>query len=813
MSDLDDSLKDPFQLCGATIEGKYRIASVIGDGGFGVVYRGVHTGFGELIAVKCLKLPQQLDEKQRAGFLEQLRDEGRLLHRLSKATPGIVQALDVGAMTTPSGVWAPYLVLEWLEGETLADLIAHRLGSGKGPFPLDEAIRLLEPAARALAVAHAMKIAHRDVKPHNLFVTKAVGQQTMKVLDFGIAKVLTDYKTFTEALAATKNAPAAFTPRYGAPEQFNKSRGASGPWTDVFALALILVELVTGQKALEGDDPTQLYIAAADPMMRPTPKVRGVSVPEPVERVIEKALAVEPKNRYPDAGTFYDELLAAASLAPAVPTARPISSGRTAPMSQPVESSGEESTVDFAAKAHLDITPGSVASPSRLPTEKDRPAQIAIDPTRPMEASGESAAPGAVVVKPTLVSNVAGTPISPGAPPKASVDPMSETPFFERHHLPPSKAGGALAKAAPSPDPKDPKAASALEKGGKSRSIWPYAAVLLLAGGGITYVLTSGPSQPTGKTSPSASASAKRVAPVKPTASAIAPLASDDAGTALPLTDAGASGGDAGADPGAGTLDMVYIAPGSFKMGEGAAARTVTITRGFYLDRTEVTVRAYEACVTKRMCGAADHVTLPAGYVERWGPAADEDAGPMTDAAVAEYAEAWSRRCNGPRAAGDHPINCVDFAAAEAYCKWAGKRLPTEAEWEFAARGAEAREYPWGADKPECGRACYDKNGVCRDPAASVATCAAGLHPADRTPEGVYDLGGDVAEWVADGFSPKLLGGTDPKGDTAAPLRTVRGGSFIDGDDKLRATFRAGAPPGLAHVAIGFRCAMDAPKP
>src|SRR5271170_6579176 len=110
--------RDPFQLAGATIEGKYRVDAVVGDGGFGVVYRGVHVGFDEPIAVKCLKLPHALDEAQKKGFLEQLRDEGRLLHRLSRATSGIVQALDVGALTTPSGIWAPYLILEWLDGDT-----------------------------------------------------------------------------------------------------------------------------------------------------------------------------------------------------------------------------------------------------------------------------------------------------------------------------------------------------------------------------------------------------------------------------------------------------------------------------------------------------------------------------------------------------------------------------------------------------------------------------------------------------------------------------------------------------------------------
>jgi eukaryotic-like serine/threonine-protein kinase len=248
-----ESSADPFQLRGTTIEGKYRVAGVVGDGGFGVVYRGVHEGFGEPIAIKCLKLPRALDDKQRAGFLEQLREEGRLLHRLSKATPGIVQALDVGAVDAPGGAWVPYLVLEWLEGETLADHLAARIERGEGGFPLVEAVRLLEPAARALGVAHELRVAHRDVKPHNLFVTQVGSARTLKVLDFGIAKVLADVATFTEALADTRAAPAAFTPRYGAPEQFNKQRGASGPWTDVFALALILVEVLTGKKALVGE--------------------------------------------------------------------------------------------------------------------------------------------------------------------------------------------------------------------------------------------------------------------------------------------------------------------------------------------------------------------------------------------------------------------------------------------------------------------------------------------------------------------------------------------------------------------------------
>ncbi|RLB55752.1 MAG: protein kinase, partial [Deltaproteobacteria bacterium] len=211
--------EDPFDLCGVAIDDKYRVDRLVGRGGFGVVYRGVHIGFDEPIAIKCLKLPGELKESERDELLARLKDEGRVLHRLSKLSSGIVQALDVGAMTTPNGKWVPYLVLEWLEGETLAEHLRGRRDQGDGSTSLEEALELLEPVARALAVAHRQKVAHRDVKPENIYLTEVSGQRTLKVLDFGIAKVLTQHATFTAAPAATAQQASAFTPSYGAPEQ------------------------------------------------------------------------------------------------------------------------------------------------------------------------------------------------------------------------------------------------------------------------------------------------------------------------------------------------------------------------------------------------------------------------------------------------------------------------------------------------------------------------------------------------------------------------------------------------------------------
>ncbi len=444
-----DQVRDPFELIGTTIEGKYRVASVIGDGGFGVVYRGVHTGFGELIAIKCLKIPRDLDEKHRGDLLEQLKEEGRLLHKLSKATPGIVQALDVGAMTTAAGIWVPFLVLEWLDGETLGEFQKRREDDNLGGLSIAEAVELLTPAARALAVAHQHKIAHRDVKPANLFVTKVGERRTVKVLDFGIAKVLTD-TTITEALAQTRAGPSAFTPRYGAPEQFNKQRGATGPWTDVFALALILVELTTGRRALDGDDPTQLYVASADPTLRPTFRGRGLDVSDPVEAVINKALHVEPKYRYGDAGDFWDALTAAVGVAP--------DAGRS---SQPAVSSGKSKTIVSPPRDVDNLATAEFAAHEALTMRRDDPMSGPPEPhatTKPMESltKGE---PRAVVVSskdeqksaappPSVTSasaQVAAAAKEPGPPRRgrAPDDPMAETPPIAR--LPRSLAPGETA--------------------------------------------------------------------------------------------------------------------------------------------------------------------------------------------------------------------------------------------------------------------------------------------------------------------------------------------------------------------------------
>jgi eukaryotic-like serine/threonine-protein kinase len=204
--------------------------------------------------------------------------------------------------------------LEWLEGKPLDELLDQESLAGAPPWSLAQVVPLLGQAASALDVAHGKGIAHRDIKPANLFVLgegARDGQATLKVLDFGVAKMMSDNTQLKAALAKTGMGITSFTPQYGAPEQFNRSYGATGPWTDVYALALVAVEMLCGRCALDGDDLIQLAFASGNPEKRPTPRGMGVAVSDAVERVFQRALAVAPQDRYARAREFWRDLEAA----------------------------------------------------------------------------------------------------------------------------------------------------------------------------------------------------------------------------------------------------------------------------------------------------------------------------------------------------------------------------------------------------------------------------------------------------------------------------------------------------------------------
>jgi serine/threonine protein kinase len=309
--------EDVFGIVGSVIAGAYHVEAVVAEGGFGVVYRAHHGGFGAPVALKLLKLPHQ-NSLQQAAFLELFRAEAALLFRLSASLPTVVRPLHVDTFTAIDGRFVPYLVLEWLEGVTLGALIEERTRTGEPPLSLPELVALLTPVARALERAHhfdgpdgAVSIVHRDLKPENLFVARTAGQEVVKILDFGIGKVKMAASQVAGRMSQDGQATSAFTPAYGAPEQWApKQFGQTGPWTDVWGLALCLVEALAGGPVIEGDMAAMLS-SVLDPARRPTPRSLRIKVSDVVEAVFLRALSLDPRSRQPDAGVFWDELVIA----------------------------------------------------------------------------------------------------------------------------------------------------------------------------------------------------------------------------------------------------------------------------------------------------------------------------------------------------------------------------------------------------------------------------------------------------------------------------------------------------------------------
>jgi serine/threonine protein kinase len=300
---------DELELVGTTLEGKYAVEAVVGEGGFATVYRATHTVLQRPVALKVFRALEGFSEADRRALAKGFVQEAAVLAELSERSAAILQARDVGMLATRRGEHLPYMVLEWLEGQTLEHVLEAELAEKLPLRTMDHAVRLLDPIGEALALAHSKGIAHRDVKPSNIFVLK--GGLGVKLLDFGIAKIVEDTQQSVGAFAKTAGHVSSFTPAYGAPEQFSREYGATGPWTDVFALALVLVEMVTGKPALEGDSFVQLGMAAAHPKVRPTPRTRGATVSDAVEHVFAKALAVSPKDRWQSAGEMWSALSAA----------------------------------------------------------------------------------------------------------------------------------------------------------------------------------------------------------------------------------------------------------------------------------------------------------------------------------------------------------------------------------------------------------------------------------------------------------------------------------------------------------------------
>ena len=282
-------------LPGGTRLGPYEIRAPLGAGGMGEVYRARDTRLDRDVAIKVMRGRAAVSPEARARFEREARAVSALNH------PNISALYDVGRQETPDGP-LDYLVMELIEGESLADRLA------RGPLPIDDLLRIAVPIADALDRAHRKGIVHRDLKPGNIMLAKA----GPKLLDFGLARAaggaaetsdLSQSPTMTRAL--TKEGAIVGTFQYMSPEQLEGKEADAR--SDLFAFGATLYEMATGRKAFDGT--SQASLIAAIMNARPEPmRTHQPLAPAALERVVATCLARDPDDRWQSAGDLKREL-------------------------------------------------------------------------------------------------------------------------------------------------------------------------------------------------------------------------------------------------------------------------------------------------------------------------------------------------------------------------------------------------------------------------------------------------------------------------------------------------------------------------
>ncbi|HYW08891.1 MAG TPA: serine/threonine-protein kinase [Longimicrobium sp.] len=320
-------MKQPFErlLVGRTLAGRYRVDEVIGAGGMSVVFHGHDLTLGRPVAVKVVSLAAD-SEGMRDNLRERFRREAGSAARIPHH-PNVVQVYDYG---TDTELDLDFIVMELLLGHDLKEHLA------RGAPPLPEALRIIREAGRGVAAGHRAGIIHRDVKPANVFLAGETQVESVRVLDFGIAKPLqSEGEDSLTTIGQTPHSPA-----YASPEQTDPDMPVDAS-SDVYQLGLVAYETLTGERPFSPTD-RENQRAGEDVPLRPT--TRWTAVPVGVREVIARALRPNPAERYPDGTAFVDAFVDAETEGtmlhipaadPVVATVEPVAVVRPEPEPEP----------------------------------------------------------------------------------------------------------------------------------------------------------------------------------------------------------------------------------------------------------------------------------------------------------------------------------------------------------------------------------------------------------------------------------------------------------------------------------------------
>jgi len=665
----------------------YHVIEKLGHGGMATVYRAYDTRLERDVAIKVVR-KESIPPEQLERILKRFEREAKALAKFIH--PHIVPVHDYGDYQG-----APYLVMAYLPGGTLKEQI------GK-PMPAAQALASVMPIADALAYAHKRGIIHRDVKPSNILVTE---EGVMMLSDFGIARLLEESTT-----QLTATGMGVGTPEYMAPEQW---QGQAVAASDQYALGVVLFELLTGLRPFSADTPFAVALKVMnEPLPRPSDLVQGI--PPALERLLFKALARNPQERFEDMAALHNALqtLRNSNTAPVL-----AESAASPPTPLPAGTKQEEDDHTFDVLSEAQPVSQATLLPPKQPaietTTKTAPAAT----PKPGNASWKvptwalwggiavitlACLVGAVV----LLSNL----ISPVQPTRTSLV-LADTQ--------------------------------------------PAAATLTYT---PTPTITQTP-VPTTTQTPTATQTSIPTVTITPTPTL-------GIGSTMVREKDG--------------MEMVYVPAGVFIMGsddgdsDEKPEHTVYLD-AFWIDKFQVTNSQYSHCVADDVCSTPNRIKS----ISR-----DPYYG---DSAYDEFPVIW-----------------VSWYDAETYCRWAGGRLPTEAEWEKAARGTDARKYPWGDTAPTC--SVVNFAGCVGD------TSAVGSYPAGASPYGAMDMAGNVWEWVKDSYDESYYNESpleNPIGPMYTGLMVRRGGSWVSNIKEVRTTNRDKSMPGWDIWSnISIRCLL-----
>jgi len=691
------------------IVGPYQITERLGRGGMAEVYKAFHKDLEVYRAIKFIRPELGMSEDFRTRFLKEAQGVARLQH------PNIVGIHDFGASEDRY-----YMVMEMVEGRSLKDILKK-----DGQMSIDRSVALIKSIAGALAYAHDQGLIHRDIKPDNIMVDQR-GRPVL--MDFGIAKLITSDAKITQTGHLIG------TPAYMAPEQSKALE--VGPPTDIYALSVVLFEMLTGHTPFEADTPMAVVLKSlSDPM--PMPRSFNANISEELQGVILKGTAKDMKDRYQSAMEFSAALDRAMDRIQAT-----MDKTVVLPSPKPDVVPGSNRLALIVVLAVLGLG-GALAAWVYLQPD----GQDSVDTDTSLVVDSESA-PGAT---------------SPEA--KPGNDKTSDT---KKEDFPKAEDGSLQAVTAPEIE------ATAEEAPPSTPEVDIRA---------VDSAVITRPEPAVAAPDPEKERLAE-AARIEEDARVRAELVAEQKqkeDARLKAAQAAAASEAKNLVPRA-TPAMLAIAGGSFSMGCGAPdtacldaekpVHTVKV-KSFKLSKHEVTFDQYDA------------------FAAATGRAKPDDKG-------------WGR--------GNRPVINVNWEDANAFVTWLAKqtgepyRLPTEAEWEYAARAGTSTVYLWGN---EVGFGLANCTG-CGSNFDGDRTSPVGTFAANKF--GLHDVHGNVWEWVQDCWQEGYAGAPS---DGSARLtgncssRILRGGSWLNNPSYLRIAYRNWLSSNLRDVNTGFRVARD----